>query len=141
MSAGGLPGPDTDADDLCDPSPATWNTTTWSALNFAPEAPHGFVYETETSGVGLDAVFTVSAYGDLDCDGVQSTFRRTITVAEAQVGWDTDTPEAASLQAGGVAHLPDDGEEAEEHRVPPHGGCPKGCCPGKGLPLAALVSG
>jgi len=99
-SAGGLGGPDTDDDDLCDLSPDTWSTNTWSALGFVPDAPHGFVYETETSGEGLDAVFSVSAYADLDCDGFQSTFRRTVTVADAALGWDTGTPDPANLQEG-----------------------------------------
>ena len=39
-------------------------------------APHYYVYEIESKGLGSEAMFTVSAYGDLDCDGTMSTYRR-----------------------------------------------------------------
>jgi hypothetical protein len=30
----------------------------------------------DSSGIGTDSAFTASAYGDLDCDSIYSTFQR-----------------------------------------------------------------
>lgn len=57
--------------------PETWSDPTWSALSFAQVDKHRFQYCFESSGTGADATFTVTAHGDLDCDGVLSTFKRT----------------------------------------------------------------
>ena len=99
-STGMLGGPDADGDDLCDANPGGWGTATWSALGFAPDTPQGFVFETSASGEGLDAVFSVTAYADLDCDGTQSTFQRIVTAADAALGWETGSPEEAALEPG-----------------------------------------
>jgi len=69
-------GPDRDGDDRCDVDPNAWNTPTWSALSFQMADQHYFVYTFESSGTGSAAKFAVSAYADLDCDGVMSTFQR-----------------------------------------------------------------
>jgi hypothetical protein len=69
-------GPDSDGDGRCDVAPETWTSATWKALGFAPEGQHRFVYSFTASGTGPDASFTVTAHGDLDCDGVSSTFQR-----------------------------------------------------------------
>ena len=37
---------------------------------------HYFKYAVDSDGVLGDAKFTASAYADLDCDGVYSTFQR-----------------------------------------------------------------
>jgi hypothetical protein len=75
---GSLGGPDADGDGRCDPNPAIWESETWSALKFQVTDPHYFVYAFESNGkTGSEAEFTASAYGDLDCDGIQSTFRGT----------------------------------------------------------------
>lgn len=60
---------------LCDPAKIEWNRTLWNSLRFEIADPHAFVYEYKASGVLGEARFEVSAYGDLDCDGVYSTFR------------------------------------------------------------------
>ncbi len=61
---------------LCDPSKMEWNRTLWHALGrFQLRDPHGFIYEYKATGTFGDARFVVSAYSDLDCDGVISTFR------------------------------------------------------------------
>ncbi len=61
---------------LCDPAKMEWNRTLWHALGrFQLRDAHAFVYEYDASGYFGDAAFTVSAYADLDCDGVISTYR------------------------------------------------------------------
>lgn len=71
-----LGGPDADSDDRCDSDPDVWTQASWNALLFHMQDSHWFVYEYVSSGQLAAATFTASAYGDLDCDGVQSTFRR-----------------------------------------------------------------
>jgi len=68
---------DADGDGRCDAAAETvWNDASWSALSFEMKDHHYFVYRFDSSGTGADAVFTASAFGDLDCDGTMSTFRR-----------------------------------------------------------------
>jgi hypothetical protein len=74
-----LGGPDRDRDDRCDSNPDSWTELTWSALTYQMNDQHYFVYSFDSSGVLSQAQFTASAFGDLDCDGVQSTFQR--------IGW------------------------------------------------------
>ena len=38
------------------------------------DEPHYYMYTYEASGLDNNAVFTARAVGDLDCDGVYSTF-------------------------------------------------------------------
>lgn len=59
----------------CIPTAETWQHPTWQALDFAMRDPHYYSYEfkTETGDDGV-ASYTALAYGDLDCDGVYSTF-------------------------------------------------------------------
>jgi hypothetical protein len=60
----------------------TWTTPTWEALNFAVSDPHYFSYQYDSSGTGTGSSFTASAFGDLDCDGVLSTYVRVGRVGE-----------------------------------------------------------
>jgi hypothetical protein len=53
-------------------SPGAWDHPTWRALHFSMGAPHYFSYEFVSDGTG----FTARALGDLDGDGVLSTFER-----------------------------------------------------------------
>lgn len=62
---------------LCDPARIEWNRTLWKTLRFELKEPHAFIYAYQASGVLGAAQMEVSAYGDLDCDGVFSTFRFT----------------------------------------------------------------
>lgn len=57
-------------DSTCIPDPAHWANPTWQALRFSIDEPNRYSYELATAGGG----YTVRAYGDLDCDGVYSTF-------------------------------------------------------------------
>lgn len=72
-----LGGPDSNGDERCDADPFTWtNVPTWSGLSFQITDEHYFVYAFDSEGTLDSAIFTASAYGDLDCDGHQSTFQR-----------------------------------------------------------------
>ena len=59
------------------PDQSHWTAQTWEALNFAVSDPHRYSYQYESQGIGVGATFTAYAFGDLDCDGVLSTFLRT----------------------------------------------------------------
>lgn len=74
---GSLGGPDADGDDRCDVNAAAWANDTWFALHFHMSDQHHYTYEYKSSGTGENATFEAIAYGDLDCDGVKSTFART----------------------------------------------------------------
>jgi hypothetical protein len=65
------------------PTADTFKHPTWQALNFALADPFYYAYEVETKGTGNGTHFTVRAMGDLDCDGVLSTFERIGTLDEA----------------------------------------------------------
>lgn len=70
-------GADKDMDGRCDTNPAHWTTDSWSALKFQITNQHYFVYSFDSNGkTGKEAQFTATAYGDLDCDGIWSTFQR-----------------------------------------------------------------
>ena len=58
------------------PVEAAWKHPSWHALNFALSDPHFYSYEFVSAGRDAGATFTARAIGDLDCDGVFSTFER-----------------------------------------------------------------
>jgi type IV pilus assembly protein PilA len=62
--------------DKCKPSPTNFTADSWSALNFSVDDPFYFVYQYVSTGSDTTAQFTASAYGDLDCDSIQSTYAR-----------------------------------------------------------------
>lgn len=66
-----VPGPQPQRDPI-----NTWNSPTWNALSFEISDPHYYSFEYESSGAGVSALFTGRAVGDLDGDGVYSTFER-----------------------------------------------------------------
>jgi hypothetical protein len=60
--------------------PGTWEQPTWTALAFrpAPEgAPHCFAFAFESSTGAGEQTFRAQAHGDLDGDGIPSTFEIT----------------------------------------------------------------
>jgi hypothetical protein len=71
-----LGGPDADKDWFCDPDAEIWSQPTWAHLDFMIPRSHAFVYSFDAAGTGASARFTASAFGDIDCDGTQSTFQR-----------------------------------------------------------------
>ena len=66
---------DADNDERCDANPGAWKHTTWVALKFAMTDQHYYRYQYESSGTTDIASYTASAFGDLDCDTTQSTFK------------------------------------------------------------------
>ncbi len=71
------PAVDRDGDQRCDADPTPWQQVGWQELGFQPDGQHSFRYRFESAGTGDAASFVASAYGDLDCDGIQSTFQVT----------------------------------------------------------------
>lgn len=58
--------------DKCVPQASYWAHTTWNALQFAVTDPHQFSYQYQVADDGRS--FIARALGDLDCDGIYSTF-------------------------------------------------------------------
>jgi type IV pilus assembly protein PilA len=58
--------------DKCAPDATLWTSPTWVALQFSLDDPHYYSYSYDGTDVALN--FTARANGDLDCDGVYSTF-------------------------------------------------------------------
>ncbi len=57
--------------------PALWNAPTWRALDFRPALegdPHAFAFGFDSTGAAGRSTFVAHAHGDLDGDGVTSTF-------------------------------------------------------------------
>ncbi|MBU1240089.1 hypothetical protein KKF84_16500 [Myxococcota bacterium] len=53
-----------------------WQTDTWKALHFQLKDPHLFRYEFKKTSIAEYPGFYAQAYGDLNCDGKESIFRR-----------------------------------------------------------------
>jgi type IV pilus assembly protein PilA len=53
-----------------------WADDGWISLHFGTDAPVYYRYTAVASGTGADASFTARAEGDLDGDGIYSTFER-----------------------------------------------------------------
>jgi len=58
------------------PTPDTFAHPSWAALGFSVDEPFYYAYEFVSKGTGPNAHFTARAIGDLNCDGVMSTFER-----------------------------------------------------------------
>jgi hypothetical protein len=54
--------------------PGVWDQPTWRALAFSFDHPHAFSFSFDSSQVGARSHFRATAHGDLDGDGVVSTF-------------------------------------------------------------------
>ncbi len=57
-----------------------YNVDVWMALHFNIPDPHFYRPRYIVNGSGSAATFTVDVSGDLDCDGIASTFRRNARV-------------------------------------------------------------
>jgi len=55
-------------------APGTWDTATWRTLDFAFDAPHAYSFAFESNNSDSHSSFTARARGDLDGDGVTSSF-------------------------------------------------------------------
>ncbi|MBX3129549.1 MAG: hypothetical protein KF718_22715 [Polyangiaceae bacterium] len=54
--------------------PGTWSHPTWQELGFFIDVPHSFSFLFESEGGESGSRFTARAHGDLDGDGLWSTF-------------------------------------------------------------------
>jgi type II secretory pathway pseudopilin PulG len=65
----------------CEADPAgTWEQPTWTALDFRPAppgTPHCFAFGFDSTTSAAKATFRADAHGDLDGDGILSTFEIT----------------------------------------------------------------
>ena len=79
---GGIAPDDADTECGCQPTGKCAGNSTafgdpiWVALSFSVPSFHDYRPAYEGSGVGSASIFTATAHGDLDCDGVLSTFQR-----------------------------------------------------------------
>jgi type IV pilus assembly protein PilA len=64
--------------DKCNPqtAAASWQTPTWSSLNFSVDDPFYFWYRYDSAGTDKASNFSAWAFGNLNCDTVYSTFMR-----------------------------------------------------------------
>jgi hypothetical protein len=67
--------------DKCSPDPTLWEMEPWLSLRFSVDDPHHYSYQYELAPDGKSA--RVRAVGDLDCDGVMSTFEMSIDPASS----------------------------------------------------------
>ena len=72
---GSFGGADTDGDDRCDGDEAEWDAA-FGALGVPYPGPHYFTYELVPEPNSPSPAMRLRATGDLDCDGVRSTFER-----------------------------------------------------------------
>jgi len=77
----------------CTPDPTDWNQDGWRELHFQLSEPHYFSWDWVAlpANTNLTANFTISAYGDLDCDTTLSTYRILGSV-DAEYGVSTKGP-------------------------------------------------
>jgi hypothetical protein len=54
--------------------PGTWDAPTWRALDFSFDSPHAYSFAFESANGEARSTFTARARGDLDGDGVTSSF-------------------------------------------------------------------
>ena len=60
--------------ELAQDPPGTWDAPTWRALDFGFDAPHAYSFSFESTNAEGRSTFTARARGDLDGDGVTSSF-------------------------------------------------------------------
>jgi type IV pilus assembly protein PilA len=58
----------------CAPDADLWTEPSWIALHFSMDDPHYYRYSFLSQGTNIGSTFTARAVGDLDCDGLESTF-------------------------------------------------------------------
>ena len=71
----------------CMPDKTVWDNPTWDALHFAMIDPHYYRYAFHSTGVGGESSFVAYAHGDLDCDGILSTFAMSGSASDAHADW------------------------------------------------------
>jgi hypothetical protein len=63
--------------------PGTWDGPTWRALDFGFDVPHAFSFSFDSHNAAERSTFSARARGDLDGDGVTSSFEITGSVSRA----------------------------------------------------------
>ncbi|MBI2389723.1 MAG: prepilin-type N-terminal cleavage/methylation domain-containing protein [Deltaproteobacteria bacterium] len=56
-------------------APALWDGAGWKCLKFSINEPQFYAYTYTSAGTGTDAIYTATAEGDLDGNGVTSSFQ------------------------------------------------------------------
>lgn len=64
--------------------PRTWDHPTWRLLGFSIETPHAYSFQLDAHNGPDVSRFTAEAHGDLDGDGVVSTFRTGGSIRQGQ---------------------------------------------------------
>jgi hypothetical protein len=59
----------------CQPDADAWAKSPWKELHFSLSDPHYYQFRFESKGTGKDATFVAEARGDLNCNGVFSSYR------------------------------------------------------------------
>ena len=54
---------------------SVWDRPTWRDLGFRLDSRHYYQFRFTGTGAGADATYIIEARGDLDCDGVYSSFK------------------------------------------------------------------
>jgi hypothetical protein len=63
----------------------TWDLPTWRLLGFSMELPHAYSFRFDSENGPAVSRFTATAHGDLDGDGVLSTFQISGTVRPGEL--------------------------------------------------------
>jgi type II secretory pathway pseudopilin PulG len=67
-------------DSKCQPDAKAWQSESFRALEFSVSDPSYFQYRITSDGRGNKARITVEARGDLECNQVESSYKRTVTL-------------------------------------------------------------
>lgn len=59
----------------CPKNPSKWEQATWRSLKFQISDAHYYRYSFVSAGTNTAATFTAAAFGNLDCDTQESSFR------------------------------------------------------------------
>ncbi len=78
----------------CAPDKGNWDHEGWKAVNFEPDHPHRYSYEVEVKGQTV----TVRAVGDLDCDGILSTYESVGTMKDGMLEFTRELAETNPLE-------------------------------------------
>lgn len=60
---------------LCQPTDTLWSQRGWRELGYQPTSPGRYRFSLASEGEGDGASLVATANGDLDCDGIYSTFQ------------------------------------------------------------------
>lgn len=66
--------------------PHTWDHPTWRLLDFGFDTPHAYAFQFDSQNAPELSRFVVQAHGDLDGDGVVSTFKTGGSIRRGEVG-------------------------------------------------------